>query len=195
MGGTRNWKAAELGGLTGTVINVSRLTFGTRTGPVTEITPVPTLAGSEPTVIRSLGMNTMSGEDGGFLVKGDDEKWITQDNGAKAKIDDEGNFVAGPPGVVEASRRSSSSSEGKGGKTPAIGKAPRIAKIKDTSPTDMSLSSNDFFVRSYSKAERHLDSRRLNALHASDEAFEHHSNVKMKRIENRDATRSQDVRT
>jgi hypothetical protein len=142
-----------------------------------------------------------------FIDK-DGNRWVTLENEVRVQIDGQGNVLAGPPGMASvkpgakkkptadvADARTTPSGE----MQPAAGdsststadtideppkqKKPRVAKIKDPSPTDMKLSNNDFFMQSYKKAERHLDSRRSNALNAVDAQYEEYTSTRLKRIE------------
>lgn len=221
------FEGSRLAGVSGQRVTIGEVTFGKR-GEIIETFRVGKQAmidtTASPYAHKSIGMNTTDLESGGALIEPeltgtatyvkventfreifvdkDGERWITLDNGARAKIDEKGGVVAGPPGlqsvkpgapkaptsdVTNAPRKPSPGTEPTGADSSKTTvdkpKKARVAKIKDTSPTDMNLSNNDFFVRSYAKVERHLDSRRTNALNAADPYIDQHSDAKIKRVE------------
>lgn len=139
------------------------------------------------------------------FVDKDGNRWVTLENDARVMIDGDGNVLAGPPGLASVNPGAKKKPTADMTDAPAIPtptvqpaaadsstttenpvqkpKKPRVAAIRDKSRTDLTLADKDYFQESYRKAERHLDSRRANALAAADPLVDEHSDVKIKRIE------------
>ena len=140
------------------------------------------------------------------FVDKDGNRWVTLENEVRVMIDGDGNVLAGPPGMASVKPGAKKRPTADMTDTPTVTtpevqqpagedastttqnpvqkpKKPRVAAIRDKSRTDVTLQDRDYFQESYRKAERHLDSRRANALSATESLVDEHSNVKMKRIE------------